>query len=245
MGAGGAFAATGRFIPRDPTGSNQYADGMNLYQYVGDNPMLFSDPLGLRKGPGMVKQTRGPDGDGQFSEWHIFRTNLFRRTNVVTDSSGRKHKLGHTWIAMGPGGGLPSYGFYPEDYGKSLITIIPGVSTSGIIPGLPGSDAKAKANQPPSDPLNGKDNQGNRIRPDWTWDTEVPDRDDGSVLQAGPGANKKIPCHCATDAQIQSCVRSVAEEWGRTNWSVRRHCQDFVVDALRKCCMKAANRQKG
>jgi hypothetical protein len=38
MGAGGAPAATGRFIPRDPTGSNQYADGMNLYQYVRSNP---------------------------------------------------------------------------------------------------------------------------------------------------------------------------------------------------------------
>jgi len=30
LGPGGAPAATGRFIPRDPTGSNQYADGMNL-----------------------------------------------------------------------------------------------------------------------------------------------------------------------------------------------------------------------
>jgi hypothetical protein len=49
MGAGGAPAATGSFIPRDPTGSNQYADGMNLYQYVGGNPVNYSDPTGLWK----------------------------------------------------------------------------------------------------------------------------------------------------------------------------------------------------
>jgi hypothetical protein len=48
MGAGGAPAATGRFIPRDPTGSNQYADGMNLYQYVQGNPVNHLDPSGLR-----------------------------------------------------------------------------------------------------------------------------------------------------------------------------------------------------
>jgi RHS repeat-associated protein len=54
MGDGGAPAATGRFIPRDPTGSNQYADGMNLYQYVRSNPVRYMDPQGtniyLKKG---------------------------------------------------------------------------------------------------------------------------------------------------------------------------------------------------
>lgn len=47
VGSGGAPAATGRFIPRDPTGSNQYANGMNLYQYVRSNPAAFVDPSGL------------------------------------------------------------------------------------------------------------------------------------------------------------------------------------------------------
>jgi len=46
IGAGGA-AQLGGFIPRDPTGSNQYADGMNLYQYVGSNPIGYVDPTGL------------------------------------------------------------------------------------------------------------------------------------------------------------------------------------------------------
>ncbi len=46
IGAGGP-AVGGGFIPRDPTGSNQYADGMNLYQYVRSNPVRHLDPQGL------------------------------------------------------------------------------------------------------------------------------------------------------------------------------------------------------
>ena len=45
VGAGRAAPVGGRFIPRDPTG--QYADGMNLYQYVGSNPIAHFDPTGL------------------------------------------------------------------------------------------------------------------------------------------------------------------------------------------------------
>jgi len=46
IGAGGA-ARLGGFLPRDPTGSNQYADGMNLYQYVRSSPTRHTDPTGL------------------------------------------------------------------------------------------------------------------------------------------------------------------------------------------------------
>ena len=41
------YKRQGRFIPRDPTGTNQYADGPNLYQYVGSNPAVRVDPQGL------------------------------------------------------------------------------------------------------------------------------------------------------------------------------------------------------
>jgi hypothetical protein len=46
IGVGGA-APVGRFVPRDPTGTNQYADGMNVYQYVRSNPITHVDPDGL------------------------------------------------------------------------------------------------------------------------------------------------------------------------------------------------------
>ncbi len=37
-------AELGRFLQQDPAG---YADGLNLYAYAGNNPLLFSDPYGL------------------------------------------------------------------------------------------------------------------------------------------------------------------------------------------------------
>jgi RHS repeat-associated protein len=39
--------ATGRFLQADPTG---YTDGLNLYTYVGSNPLTWTDPFGLCKG---------------------------------------------------------------------------------------------------------------------------------------------------------------------------------------------------
>jgi hypothetical protein len=39
-------AKTTHFPPRDPTGSNQYADGMNLYEYVRSEPTINLDPTG-------------------------------------------------------------------------------------------------------------------------------------------------------------------------------------------------------
>jgi len=43
------------FAPRDPSGRNQYADGMNLYQYVRNSPVSFVDWDGAA-----AKSTTGP-----------------------------------------------------------------------------------------------------------------------------------------------------------------------------------------
>ncbi|MBL7222012.1 MAG: hypothetical protein ISS69_18030 [Phycisphaerae bacterium] len=42
-----APAPNTHFPPRDPTGTNQYADGMNLYEYVRSDPVNRVDPTGL------------------------------------------------------------------------------------------------------------------------------------------------------------------------------------------------------
>ena len=48
IGAVGA-APVAQFIPRDPNGTGQYGDGMNLYQYVGSNPVNWVDYTGNDK----------------------------------------------------------------------------------------------------------------------------------------------------------------------------------------------------
>ncbi len=45
VGSAGAIAAGGGFIQRDPI--RQYADGMNLFQYVRSHPVQATDPSGL------------------------------------------------------------------------------------------------------------------------------------------------------------------------------------------------------
>jgi len=46
-GRGARPVPASRFVPRDPTGSEQYADGPNLYQNVRSNPITHVDPTGL------------------------------------------------------------------------------------------------------------------------------------------------------------------------------------------------------
>ncbi len=68
----------GRWMQRDPGpgAASQYADGMNLYQYVGSNPVSFLDPLGLwkveREGiPTAKAETTAEIAAGSITIWTI------------------------------------------------------------------------------------------------------------------------------------------------------------------------------
>jgi hypothetical protein len=73
-------AAAGGFVARDPMPAQpqpglQYADGMNLYQYVGSNPILFRDPMGMWRyvdGMGTLSGQLGPGAKGPAtSDFHL------------------------------------------------------------------------------------------------------------------------------------------------------------------------------
>jgi RHS repeat-associated protein len=54
-------AEIGRFLQPDPIG---YYDGMNLYTYAGNNPVVYTDPMGLSFSIGRVVESLGGFGIG-------------------------------------------------------------------------------------------------------------------------------------------------------------------------------------
>jgi len=77
----------GRFLQPDPIG---YDDGMNMYTYVGNNPLIWIDPYGLAVGsPGTLESMIPIWGSGRaainhFQEGHYVR-GVFNTALAVSD----------------------------------------------------------------------------------------------------------------------------------------------------------------
>ncbi|MFF8432204.1 RHS repeat domain-containing protein [Streptomyces sp. NPDC016566] len=74
--------ALGRFLQRDPQG---FVDGPNLYQYVGNNPVGWVDPLGTDRSPAAAADTPGRElgavtaGRGRDTMWALSKEEMSLR----------------------------------------------------------------------------------------------------------------------------------------------------------------------
>jgi len=111
----------GRFLQPDPIG---YDDGLNMYTYVGNNPLSWTDPFGLCKGDrGFWRKLW--EGDYFGTQYGASSTDIWAARAVASD----------TWY--GKAGNYLAGGFSalwtPETYKETALTLASGYAASRSI----------------------------------------------------------------------------------------------------------------
>lgn len=108
--------STGRYISADPIG---LAGGMNLYAYVGGNPINWIDPEGLTTSM-CTAPLHAIGGKGKKSGWDVKGNPLYHKYLCVDDGNGGKtcggqDQRGKKWYDPISGPGKPSNDSYDKD----------------------------------------------------------------------------------------------------------------------------------
>lgn len=219
---GTAGPATGsRFIPRDPTGTNQYADGMSLYLYAQGTPTNFRDPKGLAVDPGI--------------DCKLYYMGKFRKAPDEGQELGKRAKKPmHAWLAEGDPMAKkkavwdfgPDKAWMDQKFGKGKWT--PMTCTWGTI---------CEGQKDYGDVYYGGQKKQEfdawKLKLKWDLGFWV------NTLKEGKDVKGK-KCKCASCKDIKTCLQAVEDRWDKEKkyewvWS---NCILFALDAMNKCCLR-------
>jgi RHS repeat-associated protein len=105
----------GRFLQRDPVG---YVDGMNLYEYVSDNPINYPDPMGLTAKYQQARIYR------KWATWPPFQwaISAWIEAQVTCNSSDGCHCDGANLPTGCNGGSIPLFSHTCKETARAIVT---------------------------------------------------------------------------------------------------------------------------
>ncbi len=222
IGSAGAVTAGGGFIQRDPI--RQYADGMNLYQYVRSDPVIGLDPSGTFTYPGPILTPGGPLGEDGYS---IICGNIAYNPERQCCVNGIIYANSSPECRKGTNPDMT--GFVVA--GRKINEDAPGASGANAL-GILHTDVYYN---------------GYQIRVGFAGAANAGDVTDFSDYRVWPlsqtskgcleyGDYKDTPCSSATDYNIINCIQNAPS--GRGGVTVLENCQTDCEQAVRGCCLK-------
>jgi len=188
--------------------------GLYYYGYRFYNPELMRwlnrDPIGINGGLNLYSVCKNNMISGIDAFGLVYNVYVIRADAHLKNSRENKD-YGHEWLEVRG----DTLGWWPKGFvsGNLLVDVLFGVEGE-INRGLP------------QDPYSS-------VKVAVTvWDTLK--RKTGE-LQAGD--NKGEKCKCASDSDIESCLRAFAGGYSG-KWSLLRSCRTFSTEALSGCCLK-------